>query len=242
MKRSEESLPEIKIGIDAMYTPYTYIDDQGKFAGLDIDLATEACKRASYEPVFVAIDWKKKKDCLADKTVDCVWSCFSMDERQKEYAWSRPYLYSSQVVAVRSDSGINHVDQLRDKNIAVQYDTRAEKLFQQADPDKVPTVAYVYSLASLGECFQAMQSGNVDGVAGHRTAVETCAKSSDVSYRILPESIANNRLGVAFDKTHTPYRIKDALNEALAEMEQDQTIIKILHKWGMSAEQEYVKP
>lgn len=237
MKNSEETLPEIKIGIDATYTPYTYIDDQGKYAGLDIDLAIEACRRASYEPIFVAIDWTKKKDCLANKSVDCVWSCFSMNEKQDEYTWSRPYLYSSQVVAVRGDLCINHLEQLQDKSIALQYGSRAEELFQHVDSDKVPSVAYVYSLESLGECFQAMQSGNVDGVVGHRIAVETYAKSSDVSYRILPESIENNQLGVAFDKTQTPYRIKNAIDEALTGMEQDQTIKKILHKWGMTEEQ-----
>ena len=242
IKQSDKAMPEMKIGIDASYTPYTYIDDQGKFAGLDIDLATEVCKRASYQPVFVTIDWTKKKACLSDGSIDCVWSCFSMDERQDEYTWSVPYLQSSQVVAVRSDSSVTHLMQLQGRNVAVQYDTRAEELFQQAEQDKVPKVAYVFSLSSLGECFQAMQSGNVDGVAGHQTAVETCAKSSNVSYRILPESIVHNQLGVAFDKEQAPYPMLDAVNMALTEMRQDQTTEKILRKWGMTTEQGQVDP
>ena len=52
-------LPELVIGSDD-YRPYNYLDENGQAAGVDVALATEACRRMGYEPVFRQISWDEK--------------------------------------------------------------------------------------------------------------------------------------------------------------------------------------
>lgn len=89
-------LPELVIGSDD-YRPYNYLDENGQAAGVDVALATEACRRMGYEPVFRQISWDEKDLLLEIGQVDCLWGCFSMNGRENAYLWAGPYLYSDQV-------------------------------------------------------------------------------------------------------------------------------------------------
>ena len=101
-----ETAPQtIVVGID-VFDPYSYLDRNGQFAGIDVELATEAFSRLGYTPEFRTISWPDKDNLLSDGTIDCIWSCFSMNGRETKYQWAGPYMYSRQVVAVRADSDI----------------------------------------------------------------------------------------------------------------------------------------
>ena len=118
-QEQDEPLPKLVIGSDN-YEPYFYLDEGGSFAGIDVEIATEACRRMGYEPEFQKIAWQFKDILLEQGTVDCLWGCFSMTGREDRYQWAGPYMYSRQVMVVRSDSGIYRLSDLNGKRIAVQ--------------------------------------------------------------------------------------------------------------------------
>ena len=72
----EDNLPELNIGIDGVYEPYTYTDENGDLTGIDIELAKEACERIGRKAVFIPIKWDNKDEYLKNGEVDCIWSCF----------------------------------------------------------------------------------------------------------------------------------------------------------------------
>ena len=45
---------KLVIGSD-IYAPYFYIDDNGDFTGIDVEIAHEACGRMNIQPVFKKI-------------------------------------------------------------------------------------------------------------------------------------------------------------------------------------------
>ena len=91
-----ETAPQtIVVGID-VFDPYSYLDRNGQFAGIDVELATEAFSRLGYTPEFRTISWPDKDNLLSDGTIDCIWSCFSMSGRETKYQWAGPYMYSRQ--------------------------------------------------------------------------------------------------------------------------------------------------
>nr|WP_158568655.1 transporter substrate-binding domain-containing protein [Collinsella sp. AM23-17] len=63
---ADRDLPVLKIGVTDN-DPYVYVDTTGDYAGIDIDIAREACKRAGLKPQFVDIDWNDRDRLL--KTV-----------------------------------------------------------------------------------------------------------------------------------------------------------------------------
>ena len=80
------SLPQLVIGSDN-YPPYNYTDENGFPAGVDVALAREACRRIGYEPVFRLIDWDQKDEFLQNGEVDCLWGCFSMNNREEKVTY-----------------------------------------------------------------------------------------------------------------------------------------------------------
>lgn len=81
-----------------VYEPYFYKDIDGEFTGIDVELAKEAFHRMGYEPVFVDVDIAKIDYALPEDIVDCLWSCFTMEEREDKYLWAGPYLYTRRVI------------------------------------------------------------------------------------------------------------------------------------------------
>ena len=63
---TEPALKPIIIGSDD-YEPYNYIDADGNFAGVDVELAVEAFHRLGYEPTFRQIDWGLKDGSVYDE-------------------------------------------------------------------------------------------------------------------------------------------------------------------------------
>ena len=118
-----EELPELIIGSDN-YEPYNYLDDDGKPVGIDVELAEAVCEQLGYTPVFQYIVWDKKDEYLDNGKVDCLWGSFTMNGREDEYQWAGPYLYSRQVIAVRTDSKIRNISDLAGKRVAVQATTK----------------------------------------------------------------------------------------------------------------------
>ena len=69
-----ETAPQtIVVGID-VFDPYSYLDRNGQFAGIDVELATEAFSRLGYTPEFRTISWPDKNNLLSDGTIDCTYT------------------------------------------------------------------------------------------------------------------------------------------------------------------------
>lgn len=67
----DKDLPVLKIGVTDN-DPYVYVDTTGDYAGIDIDIAREACRRAGLKPQFVDIDWNDRDRLLKNGDIDCL--------------------------------------------------------------------------------------------------------------------------------------------------------------------------
>lgn len=226
------ALPQFRIGIDSEYEPFSYVDENGEFAGLDVELAREAADRMGREAVFVPIKWDKKNDYLADGSIDCVWSCFSMNGRESDYDWVGPYMRSRQVVAVRAASEIQDLSDLTDKRVAVISSTKPESLLLEGG-DGIPEVKAVYCLDSMDLVFAALEEEYVDAIAGHETALSQYLDNDPDEYRLLDQELLSADVGVAFGVGLNP-DIQAELTEALASMEEDGTMEAILSSYGVA--------
>ena len=83
-KEADSELPKIVIGMD-YFEPYSYQASDGEYKGIDVELAKEAFRRLGYRPKFENIVWEDKDELLADGTVDCLWSSYSMNGREDKY-------------------------------------------------------------------------------------------------------------------------------------------------------------
>lgn len=223
----------IVIGYDS-FEPYTYQDVNGDMVGIDVEIAKEAFGKIGYEPVFQLINWEDKDIYLADETVDCLWSCFTMTGREDKYQWAGPYMYSRQMVAVRDDSDIYKLSDLADKSVAAQATTYGEKIFLHAAEYGLPEAKELFSLSTTDEMYAILRKGYVDAIAGHEGLLGKLVNDGSGTYRMLEESPYMSELGVAFEHgTHE--ELAKELTAALEEMKADGSLGQIVEKYGLDS-------
>ena len=233
-KAADDELPEIVIGMD-YFEPYSYQTSDGEYKGIDVELAEEAFQRLGYQPKFENIVWEDKDELLADRTIDCLWSSYSMNGREDKYQWAGPYLYSRQMVAVRAESEIKKVQDLKGKRVAVQATTKAEDLFLHNIDSGLPQMEQVNCFSTTNEIYAALRKSYVDAIAGHEAMLNSLVQDGEGSYRMLEESIYTSKLGIALKKgTHK--ELAEELTETLKEMQGEGITEKIVIKYGLDAD------
>ena len=226
-------LPVVVVGCDN-YSPFSYADVDGDMTGIDVELAREAFSRIGYDPQFVFINWEDKKELLAEGEIDCIWSSFTMTDREEEYHWAGPYMRSKQVVAVSVDSDIQTLQDLEGKTIAVQNTTKPEDIIRSHD-GTLPELRKVISVQKRDLIFILLGKGYVDALAAHDTSVDQFMADTGMQFRILEEPLQSVDLGVAFDRADQR-GISTELTEVLAEMQKDGTTERIIGKYLLHPE------
>lgn len=155
---ADKDLPVLKIGVTDN-DPYVYIDTTGDYAGIDIDIAREACKRVGIKPQFVDIDWNDRDRLLKNGDIDCLWCDYSPCYREDKYYWTEPYLTVTVSVAAKKTSGINSLAHLDgSKTIAVIAGSVSERRLLAGDLEISPDVQ-IKSYGSAELCKAALAKG-----------------------------------------------------------------------------------
>ena len=194
-KSSSNDLKPLIIGSDN-YVPYSYLDSDGNFTGIDVEIAREACRRMGYTPVFKQIVWD---------------------------------MYSRQIVVVNKDSGIENLDDLNGKRVAVQVTSKPEYILSNTN---TPQVGVLYSMSTMEELYASMRKGYVDAIAGHENAMNVFVQSNEEHFGVLREELSVSELGIAFSLDNDS-GIDKKLTGVLNEMRADGTIQSIAEKYGV---------
>lgn len=216
------------VGFDPDSKPFAFVEN-GKYCGFDLDLAREVAKRNNWQIVFKKIDWETKDAELNTGNIDCLWSCFTIDGRENDYAWSKPYMQNYVVVIVKNDSAINSLAGLAGKTVSMQVETSAQQILGKrgARRDIGAIVRKQILTANVKDAIADLNSGIADAVVlDHEVAKE---KISGGKYRILPEPLVAEKYGVGFAKDNVALR--DAVQKTLDEMISDGTAAKISRRY-----------
>ena len=235
---ADEALPEaddgvFTVGFDASFPPYGYQDENGDYAGFDLDLAAEVAKRQGWEIKLQPIDWDSKDMELSSGTIDCIWNGFTMsEERLDKYEWTEPYVDNSQVFVVAADSGIASQADLAGKIVTVQTDSSALEALESDDSKELKdSFAELIVVPDYNTAFLNLESGAVDAVAMDIGVAKYQIESRGDGYVILDDELISEQYGVGFLKGNTGLR--DTVQKTLDEMAEDGTFMETAKKWGL---------
>ena len=225
----EQDLPELVIGVDIL-KPFFYVDENGDYAGIDAEIATEACRRAGYKPVFTEISWDERDDWLQDGTVDCLWSAFIKDGREKNYLWTDTYLQSNLRAIVDDQSPDREIASVSAGHggMAVRAGSKIEEYLLGSAGSHPRLQLYTCGTFAMAET--AFVKGYAGALGGHEAVLAEVIKSYPGLYRFLDGSMMTANLGVAFAKNDTTGRCQ-AISDALDAMKEDGTIDLIAQKY-----------
>ena len=200
---AENNETNFVVGYFVEFPPFEYTDDNGEVTGFDLDLAQEVCDRNNWTLVkHQIIDWDTKEAELDSGAIDCIWSGFTINGREDDYAWTDPYFNNSQVFVVKADSNISKDD-----------------------------FANIYEITEYDTSFMDLESGTCDAVLGDCDVMKYIinTKYNEEDYRILETPLSLEQYGVGFAKDNT--ELRDQVQETLNEMYEDGTIDKIAQKY-----------
>jgi polar amino acid transport system substrate-binding protein len=220
------------VGFNPEFPPFTYKDAEGNYTGFDLELAREVAKRNNW--TFVAqpiIDWNSKEVELNSNEIDCIWSEFTINGRESDYEWSDIYFNNSQVIIVKSDSGINSPDDLKGKNVEVQEGSSALQTLNEQNESLKNTFAQLTLIKEYNTGFMDLESGVCDAIIGDVGIANyhLNEKFSDSNIKILDEPLSYEQYGIGFKKGNT--ELKDQVQKTLDEMFEDGTVDKIAQKY-----------
>ena len=225
------------VGFDAEFPPYGYLDENGEYVGFDLSLAEEVCKRRGWEFVKRPIAWDSKDSELETGAISCIWNGFTMNGRETEYTWSTPYVDNSQVVVVKSDSGIESLSDLAGKILVVQSDSAALAALEgddATDENKAlaKSLKNLQQVADYNSAFMNLESGMVDAIAMDIGVASYQLESRNGEFKLLDQHISSEQYGIGFKLGDT--ELRDQVQVTLFEMLSDGTFAKIAEEWGLT--------
>jgi polar amino acid transport system substrate-binding protein len=222
------------VGFDAEFPPYGYKDDSGNYTGFDLDLAKEVCDRNNWTFVAQPIDWDAKDAEIDSGSIDCIWNGFTIDGRENDYTWSDPYFDNKQVFIVKSDSGINTIDDLKGKTVETQKDSSALAALQGDNKTIADSFGTLTEVADYNTAFMDLKSGACDAIAMDIGVGEYDIKNQDNpdDFKVVDQYITTEKYGIGFKKGNDD--LKNQVQETLNEMFKDGTVTKIAQKYGIS--------
>lgn len=229
----DEDLPVLKIGVTDN-DPYVYVDATGDYAGIDIDIAREACKRAGLKPQFIEISWNDRDRLLKNGDIDCLWCDYSPCYREDKYYWTEPYLTVTVSVAAKKASGIKslaHLDGSR--TIAVIAGSVSERRLLAGDLGISPDVQ-IKSYGSAELCKAALAKGYVDCWMADVRSLDRLVAQYPGLYRVFADNVMTVDLGVAFENSYEGPYVK-SLNTVLFDMDRDGTIDRVVSNYAAGA-------
>lgn len=218
------------VGFNSEFPPFGYKDDSGDFTGFDIELAKEVCKRNNWtfkaQPI---IDWNTKQLELDSGEIDCIWSEFTINGREDDYTWSKPYFNNTKLVIVKSDSNINNLNDLKGKVLEVQQGSSFLKTIENNKALK-DTFGKINEVDGYDTAFMDLNTGVCDVIIADSGLARYLIAEKYPYAKILNESISNESYGIAFKKGNT--KLRDQVQKTLDDMLKDGTLDKIAQKYS----------
>ena len=221
------------VGFDAEYPPYGYMDENGEYTGFDLELAQAVCDLEGWELVKTPIDWDSKDMELNSGSIDCIWNGFTVNGREDDYTWSKPYVDNSQVIVVPEDSDVTDLSGLAGKIVGVQAASAALELLSDGgdQADLAATFGSLQQFPDYNNAFVELQAGSIDAVAMDIGVAQYQLKQKE-GYKILDEKLNSEKYAVGFKLGNE--ELRDTVDADLDQLVADGTFAKLAEKYELT--------
>lgn len=219
---------KLVIGIEGTYPPFTYHNDDGSLAGLDVELGTALAEKLGVEVEFQEAAWDSLLIGIDSGRFDTVINSVSItDERAEKYDFSDPYYYEARRVVVRAD----------DDSIQVPEDLNGKKIATNATNAFLPWYeeqgAEIVGIDTSAEAIDLVLSGRADFLGTSVPVLNAYLDGHPDAKDKLKEAfvIPNSEDVIAIPVRKGETEFLDAINAALAELRADGTLKAISEKY-----------
>ena len=154
-----EQQKTLRVGITPEWAPFSYFTDDGKGAGIDVDVLNLIAERTGLKYELIpATPWEKMLKMAAEGKLDVTTTTVQTAEREKIFKFTRPYAESGTVIVAREgETRFRHLLQLRSATVALPSSHAVTKAFQERVPE-----AKVILQKTQGECYELVHNKQAD--------------------------------------------------------------------------------
>lgn len=201
---------KIVIGVFSDKNPFGYVDENGDYAGYDVELANRLAEDLGVEVEFVSTEAASRVEFLQTGKVDLILANFTVtDERAEQVDFAKPYMNVALGVVSHKDKVITDLSQLGENDeVIVITGTTAETYLTENNPEIKLQKYDTYASAKT-----AFENGNGVAWANDNTEVIAFANESD-GYTVGIEELGSlDTIAPAVSKGNTT--LLDWINEEL---------------------------
>jgi len=233
------------IGLDDTFVPMGFREKNGKLVGYDIDLAKAVFKQYGIKADFQPIDWNMKETELRNRTIDLIWNGYTITPaRQKQIAFSRPYMANRQVLVTKTDANITSFAGMKGKTLGAQTSSSGASLLDEKPTmlknyikGKTPVLYDSFNNALMDLDANRVQGLLIDSVyAGYYISKE----KDPASYRVTRGGFDGEGFAAGMrkgDKT-----LKSKIDQGLQNLANDGQLQQINKKWFGNSDNSLIQP
>lgn len=221
----------LRMGVEAAYPPFNFIDDKGSVTGFDVDIGNALCEKMKRDCSWVSQEWAGIIPALQARKFDVIMSSMTItDQRKQEVAFTKPYYFTYGLMIANKGAGLKlSAEALAGKSIGVGAGSSHE-VWAEANLKGITLVPY----KSTDDMFLDFQNGRVEAVFADAVAVIPWMEANggreafDTVGEVHDKSLGTD-IGIAVRKDDTV--LLDALNKALDDIIADGTFEKLNKKY-----------
>lgn len=207
---------EIVIGVFSDKAPFGYVDENGDYAGYDVEYGNRIAEDLGVEVKYVPVDAAARTEVLGANKVDIVLANFTVTpERAEKVDFANPYFKVSLGVVSPDDALITDVSQLDGKTLIVTKGTTAETYFEANHPE-----VELQKYDQYTDSYSALLDGRGDAFSTDNTEVLAWSLQNPGFTVGIPQLGQTDYIAAAVKKGNTA--LLDWLNDQLVELGEEQ--------------------
>lgn len=216
----------LRVGMDASYPPFEYVDGAGQFQGLDVDLAQALAARFGVRLEIANVGFDSLYDALQDEKFDIIVSALPYDEFLiKDFAFSHAYFNAGlrwvarqEILAETPDAG--------GRRVAVQLGSSAD-VEARVIKRRFPTMILV-TYDEVAQVEEALRNGDADiAILDGVSALQFVGAHPEFA---MSEELLTDEPYVIAIPLDAP-RLKEQVNSALVDFRESGRLDAWIRKW-----------
>lgn len=208
---------KLKIGTEAAYKPFAWVEPDGSLTGFDIDITKALCKQMGVECEIINQSFDGLIPALKVKKIDAIIASMSItDDRKKAIDFAGPYYNVRAMFIAPKDSGIEPTpDGISGKTVGVQRGTTMANYVKNVLPGARIQLYDTVEAANLD-----LASGRIDLVfADSVVLTDFLATKDGAGFAMVGEPVDNPQYlgeGAGIGIRKGDDELKQKFNDALA--------------------------
>lgn len=219
------------VGTSPDYPPFEFVDEDGKYAGFDLDLAEEVAERLGKDLKIEALEFESLIEALKRGKIDAIISCMNpTPERLKEADFTKGYHEVEHGILVKPDGDveIKELEDILNYDFGVQTGTSmddwATKMIEEGKIQERQLNRYTAADSGVLD----VKNKRIAAFLADLPVIQENAKKYGLEVALECNVADNANPSIVVKKDS---EMLNELNKIIDEMKEDGTLAKLEEKW-----------